>query len=125
MLRNSPEFASLQRSAGAQGNIVANRTAASTAARGISGSGIGEFMNQAASGLGSGLQLQQRGQLFGTAAQMAQQNLQNRMNLFGQSFMQDQAMPATSFMNTIGAGLMGAGSTIFGSADFSGPMFGN
>jgi len=111
-LANSPMFQMLMAQASAQGTSAGNATRANFARAGLSNSGVGALGGAVSRGFGQNLILGARGNLWGTALNAAQSNLANRMNLWGQSALQDQQRPTMlqSFGNAL-TGAAGAGLT--------------
>lgn len=107
MLLNSPAFSQMMSSTAAQGNRIGGSMRANLARRGVSSSGIGAFQQAASRGYGSSLQRQGQMDLFNQAMQLAGQNNANRMNLWGQSMLQQQQTPSMGQM--IGGSLFNAG----------------
>jgi hypothetical protein len=108
LLQSSPMFQNMINQSSIAGTKLANRSQAQQARAGLSGSGFGQFLQQAGKGLSGNLQRQGQAQLFQQALRSALQNIQQRQGIFAQSRLQQQGTP--SFLGTIGGGLLNAGS---------------
>lgn len=111
LLSHSPLYTQIMTSGAQRGTQLANATRANLAARGVSGTPLGGFLNAAGQGYGSAIQRQGQAGLYQNALQAALSNVASRQALFGQSYLGRQNMPTYGRM--IGSSLLNAGAAGF------------
>ena len=106
LLAKSPQFQQMLLQNSIQGSQFQNNLGAGLAQRGLSTSGIGTIANAAGASATSSGELGLRGGLFGTAGNLAQQNLLQRLQSYTQGRLNQPQQP--SFLSQISGDVLSA-----------------
>lgn len=106
LLSKSPQFQQMMLQNSIQGQQFQGDLSAGLAQRGLNTSGIGTIANAAGQSAISSGELGLRGGLFGTAGNLAQQNLMQRLQSYTQGRLGQPNQP--SFLSQIGGDLLGS-----------------